>query len=259
MIKSRNLRCMTPVALGVACALQSPIAVSQGEPLLEEIIVTAARRDQTVQEIPYNINVLTDEQLAQTGVSDSVNMVRLIPGLTMIDQGPRVSGNRNTYNIRGMNVDASNNNDDNPSISQATVSTYLGEVPVYFPMKLVDLQRIEVLRGPQGTLYGAGSVGGTIRFIPKKPSTESSTVEVRGELSQTDGAGDPSYDLSITGNFPISDRAAFRATVGHEYLSGFIDAIGLIEQTGSQMYPGEIVLADSNDILGSGTVQAAPI
>ncbi|MDH3466151.1 MAG: TonB-dependent receptor [Gammaproteobacteria bacterium] len=236
--------------------MQSPIAQAQEDVLIEEIIVTATRRNQTVQEIPYNINVITANQLAQTGISDPASLVRLVPGLNIVDEGPRVSGNRNTYNIRGMNVDAANNNDDNAPISQATVSTYLGEIPVFFPMKLVDLERVEVLRGPQGTLYGAGSVGGTIRFIPKKPSTDGTTLDATAELSATDGAGNSSYDIALTANFPTSDKTAFRATVGHEYLSGFIDAIGLIEDTGTPKNPGEIVLADPLDILGSGTVQA---
>lgn len=254
-----NSRLRTPVAVGVAIALQTPLAHGQSDPVLEEIVVTATRRDQTVQEIPYNIDVVTADQLAQTGVSDPGALVRLVPGLTIVDEGPRVSGNRSTYTIRGMNVEAANNNDDNPGISQSTVSTYLGEVPIFFPIKLVDLERIEVLRGPQGTLYGAGSVGGTIRFIPKKPSTAGTTVDVMAELSDTDRAGDASYDVNLTANIPLSDRLAFRATVGHEYLSGFIDAIGLIEDTGTPRSPGEIVLADPNDILGSDTVPAAPI
>jgi outer membrane receptor protein involved in Fe transport len=223
----------TPVAVAIAMALNSPATLAQEDRALEEIVVTATRRDQTVQEIPYNISVLTDALLAETGVSDPYNLVRLVPGLSIVSEGPRVSGNRNTYSIRGLNVDPSNNNDDNPGISQPTVSTYLGEVPVFFPMKLVDLQRVEVLRGPQGTLYGAGSVGGTIRFIPKKPMTDRTTVDFFAELSDTNEAGDPSYDVRATANFPLSDNSAIRLTAGHEYLSGFIDANGLIEHTGT--------------------------
>ena len=239
----------TPVAVGIAIALQASAIQAQDDGLLEEIIVTATRRAQTVQEVPYNINVVTSEQLAQAGVNDSISLVRLVPGLTIFDEGPRVSGNRGTYSIRGMNVQAANNNDDNPPISQATVSTYLGEVPIFFPFKLVDLERVEILRGPQGTLYGAGSVGGTVRFIPKKPDTENTTFDVWAELSSTDGASDASYDVSLTANIPLSDTVAFRGMVGHEYLSGFIDAVGLIEDTGTPRSPGEIVLADPADIL----------
>ena len=249
----------TPVAVAVALALNLPPAMAQSDDLLEEIVVTATRREQTVQEIPYNINVVTERQLNETGVSDPFNLVRLVPGLNIVDEGPRVSGNRNTYSIRGLNVDPSNNNDDNPAISQSTVSTYLGEVPVFFPMKLVDLQRVEVLRGPQGTLYGASSVGGTIRFIPNKPSTERTTFDVFAEVSGTDEAGEASYDVRATANFPVAENSAIRVTAGYEHLSGFIDAVGLIEQTGTPRNPGEIVLADPNDILGSDTVPAPPI
>ncbi len=113
-----------------------------------------------------------------------------------------MSGNRNTFSLRGMNVDARNNNDDNPGISQSTVSTYLGEVPVYFPLRLVDLQRVEVLRGPQGTLYGAGSVGGTLRFIPNRPSPDAFDLDVWAETSVTDESDDLSFDAGLTVTCP---------------------------------------------------------
>ncbi len=255
--------CRTPLAIGIAIALQSQLATAQqSQPQvtrIDEVLVTATRRAQAVQDVPYNISVVSSDLLAETGVSDASSLVRLVPGMTIVDEGPRVSGNRSTYALRGMNVDARNNNDDNPGISQSTVSTYLGEVPVYFPLKLVDLQRVEVLRGPQGTLYGAGSVGGTIRFIPNAPSVDAFDLDVWAEMSTTNHSGDLSHDAGLTINIPLSDVAAFRASVGREYLSGFIDAIGLIEQTGTPRHPGEIVLADPNDILGSGTVTAPPI
>jgi outer membrane receptor protein involved in Fe transport len=263
VLKTIVSRRHTPLAAGIALALHAPGAMAQqSEPQIgriEEVIVTATRRAESVQDVPYNINVISPDMLTVTGVSDASSLARLVPGLLVTDEGPRVSGNRNTFNIRGMNVDPRNNNDDNPGISQSTVSTYLGEVPVYFPLKLVDLQRVEVLRGPQGTLYGAGSVGGTIRFIPVQPSTSEVTFDVWTELSATDESDDFSYDAGLTVNLPLSDRAAFRASVGHEYLSGFIDAVGLIERTGTPRNPGEIVLADPGDVLGSGTVPAPPI
>ena len=209
---NRHLR-KTPIALGVALALQQPPAVAQ-EARLEEVLVTATRRAVTVQDIPYNINVVTGEQLRAAGISDVVELVRLVPGLTILNEGPRVSGNRNTYNLRGMNVDAAGNEDDNPRISQATVSTYLGEVPMFFPMKLVDIARVEVLRGPQGTLYGASSVGGTIRFMPEAPRLDETTVQLMGEFSQTEESGDLNYDGNIVVNLPLSEQLAFRGYFG---------------------------------------------
>jgi outer membrane receptor protein involved in Fe transport len=245
--------------LAIAIVLHPGPDLAANETLMEEIIVTASRRAQSVQDIPYNISAITADQLANAGISSSSELVRMIPGLNLVDEGPRVSGNRNNFNIRGLNVNGSKNNDDNPEISQPTVSTYLGEVPMFFPLKLIDLDRVEVLRGPQGTLYGAGSVGGTIRFIPNKAEFDRRTVDLKAELSSTDHAGDLSYDASVVANLPLSERVAFRGNVGREFLSGFIDAIGLIEQTGTPRYPGDIVLADPDDILGSGTVQAPPI
>ena len=223
--------------------------------MLEEVIVTAQKRAENVLDVPISISVFDADSIEQLSARNLSDLGKFTAGVFMNNDNSL----QPTYNIRGMNVDPRNNNDDNPSISQATVSTYLGEVPVYFPMKLVDLERVEVLRGPQGTLYGAGSVGGTIRFIPRKPSTEGTTFDVMAELSDTDGAGDTSFDLALTANFPMSDSSAFRATVGHESLSGFIDAVGLIERTGTPWTLGEIVLADPLDILGSDTVQAPTI
>ncbi len=126
-------------------------------------------------------------------------------------------------------------------------------------MKLIDIERVEVLRGPQGTLYGAGSVGGTVRFIPRAPEFDRKTLELQAELSTTDHAGDLSYDAAVVSNLPLSENVAFRGYVGREYLSGFIDAVDLIEHTGTPRDPGEIVLADPSDILGSGTVRAPTI
>ncbi|MDA9722356.1 TonB-dependent receptor, partial [Luminiphilus sp.] len=239
-----------PIALGVAVALQPAVAFA-AETTLEEILVTATRRDVTAQEIPYNINVITGDQLISTGVSDVIDLVRLVPGLTVINEGPRVSGNRSTYSLRGMNVDAQGNEDDNPRISQGTVSTYLGEVPMFFPMKLVDVSRVEVLRGPQGTLYGASSVGGTIRFMTEKPRLDETSLQINGEFSQTEDSGDPNFDGHIIVNAAITDQLAFRGYAGHERLAGFIDAVGLIQQTGTPRNPGEIVLQNPGDILGS--------
>ncbi len=246
-----------PIVAGLAIALtwESPASHAQS-PRLEEVVVTATRRDQSVLDVPYNISVLSSEALRQTGISDISSVVRLVPGLSILGEGPRVSGNRSTYSMRGMNVDKANNNDDNPGISEATVSTYLGEVPVFFPLKLVDIARVEVLRGPQGTLYGAGSVGGTIRFIPEAPRIDQTTLDLMAELSQTRKAGDPSHDLQATLNLPLAEKLAFRGSLGRQYLSGFVDAVGLIQQTGSPRNVGEIVLADPSDILGSDTLPA---
>ena len=202
-----------PLAVAVGLAIQSTSMQAQeatSGAALEEIVVTANRRTESVLEVPYNITALSADQLEAAGVSDISGMVRMVPGLSSFDEGPRVSGNRNNFNIRGLNANTLGNEDDNPRIGQATVSTYVGETPVFFPLKLVDLDRVEVLRGPQGTLYGSGSVGGTVRFIPNKPDFDGFTLDVNAEASLTKKSDDVGYE----GNLPSTYHSAKHSLCG---------------------------------------------
>lgn len=222
-----------------------------------EIIVTAGRRSQLLTDVPSNISAVTGAMLDDAGVSDLSNFTRLIPGIVILDEGPRVSGTRNTLIIRGLNANGMNPNDDNPSNTQEAVSTYFGETPVFFPMKLVDIDRIEVLRGPQGTLYGSGSVGGTVRIIPNAPDLTAVSGEVTAEVSLTDHSGDTNYDIYAMVNLPIAPTAALRMSGGHQYLGGFIDALGLVQMDrGDKFDPGTPVLADPSDPLNSPAAAA---
>ncbi len=250
------------VAVAVAAALYgthsgAQTAVSQDSGL-EEIVVTATRRAQSVLDVPYNITAVSADSLAKLGVTDTSALVRIIPGLNDADAGTRGSGLRSNYTLRGLNADAASPGDDNPRLNQPTVSTYLGDTPITYPsLKLVDLERVEVLRGPQGTLYGSGSIGGTIRFIPKKAELNKTTVEVSQEGSSTEHAGDLGYDGRVTVNIPAGDNAAFRATVDYQRVAGFIDAVGLVQQTGTPLHPGDVVLADPAHPLTSPAAAAA--
>ena len=248
-----------PLSIAVGLAIQSTSIQAQESQigmLLEEVVVTASRRSESVLDVPYNITALTADQLKSSGVSDISALIRMVPGLSTFDEGPRVSGNRNNFTIRGLNASAANNGDDNPLVGQSTVSTYLGETPVFYPLKLVDLNRVEVLRGPQGTLYGSGSVGGTVRFIPNKPDFDGFALEVNAETSFTKDSDDVGYEGNIIVNVPISDSLAFRGLVGHEATAGFIDAVSLVQQTGTARNPGAVVLADPTDILNSPAAAA---
>jgi outer membrane receptor protein involved in Fe transport len=253
--------CRRPLGIAIAAVLYGTGLPALAEEAandysLDEVVVTATRRSESVLSIPASIQAISGKQLSNAGVSDLSGLVRLAPGLSIFDEGPRASGNRNTFNIRGLNADNVNNNDDNPSLTQSAVSTYLGEIPVFFPFKLVDMDRVEVLKGPQGTLYGASSIGGTVRFIPNAPDPKNLSVDVNAKLSMTQHAAEPSYDGSVTLNLPIGPTSAIRATVGHEYLSGFINADGLVQQTGSASNPGQINLQNPSDFLGSAPANA---
>jgi len=252
-----------PLRIAIAVALYGIGGFARAETsdngALEEIVVTATRRSTSILDTPYTIQAVSGQDLANSGVSDISNLVHLVPGLAIFDEGPRVSGNRNTFSIRGLNADNAYNNDDNPSLSQPAVSTYFGETPVFFPFKLVDMDRVEVLRGPQGTLYGASSIGGTVRFIPNAPDPSALTADVNAKISKTEHASDPSYDGSIAVNIPLNDKSAIRAVVGHEYLSGFINADDLVQQTGTAMNPGSIILQNPANFLTSPPAQAPPV
>ena len=183
MLSRSKLRAAVVSTLAGGAAM-STAGTATAQEALEVIIVTATRRAQSVLDVPYNISAFSAEDLARSSVKDFSDLSRMVAGLSYIDQGPDVRGNVNTFVLRGLGGSAADANAGVPRISTAPVSTYVGEAAVFFPLTTTDLERVEVLRGPQGTLYGAGSTGGTIRFIPKRPDTAQTTLEVSGELSK---------------------------------------------------------------------------
>jgi outer membrane receptor protein involved in Fe transport len=135
----------------------------------EEIIVTATRREQTVQEIPFNISAVSGAALEKANIIDSIDALRSMAGVSMFDRGYRNSGVTNGIVIRGINVDPGVNGDV-PLAAPPTVATYVDNTALFGNFILKDIERIEVLRGPQGTLYGSGSLAGNVRYIMKKPN-----------------------------------------------------------------------------------------
>jgi len=145
----------------------------------DEIIVTATRRAQSIQDIPFNIAAVGGEQIEKQGFDDISELIAYVPGINIVDQGGR-DGNRIV--VRGLNADPiSGGGGGAGSDGGGTVSTYVGEIPVFVDLRLNDLERVEVLLGPQGTLYGAGTLGGAIRYIPTKPQFDGASAEVRAE------------------------------------------------------------------------------
>src|SRR6202012_580026 len=115
-------------------------------------------------------------ELEENHVQSLADLTRMIAGISFVDQGPT---SRSNFVLRGMNA----NSTDHPSPNTvAPVSTYIGETPLFIPLNIDDLERVEVLRGPQGTLYGSGSLAGTIRFIPKKPDLNGVAASGNGDV-----------------------------------------------------------------------------
>jgi len=185
-----------------------------------EIIVTAQKREATLQEVPFSVAALTDEQIRNTGSTNIVELARNVSGLAITDLGPGQS----QVAIRG--ISAGQVVRDQPGVKEQ-VGIYLDESPIsvalFTPdLDLFDLQRVEVLRGPQGTLFGAGSLAGTVRYITAQPQID--LLEGAAELSLNDGT-DSEFGGSIKGmvNLPVGNSAALRIVGYYNELAGFID------------------------------------
>jgi len=202
----------------------------------EKILVTATRRVNDVQDIPVNIMALSASQLERDRVYDLVDVAKWVPGLTVVDQGGRSS---NTIIVRGLNTDSLGPSGTNSG--GGTVATYLGEIPLYLDLKLTDMDRVEVLIGPQGTLYGAGTLGGAIRYIPKKAEMDISSAKVYGDINSVAHSDSIGNTFGAIVNLPlIDDTLALRASFQHFKDPGFIDYAYVVQEIGvSNPQPSE--------------------
>lgn len=215
------------LAIGAALAATSPIAVAQSDADgggLEEIVVTATRRDASVQDIPYNISALSGSALEAQNVVDQYDVLRAMHGVTVVDRGYRNSGTVNSIVIRGLNVDNGANGDIMLN-AVPTVATYYDNTPLFANFLVKDIDRVEVLRGPQGTLYGSGSLGGTVRYISNLPDATAFDAKVSLDYGETSGSGGNNLGLDAMVNIPIGERTAIRANYSRIDNDGIIDYI----------------------------------
>jgi outer membrane receptor protein involved in Fe transport len=223
---------LKPLAAAIATALATGYAtatLAQSAPL-EEIIVTASRRESTIQELPFNIAAIGADRLEDQRLTTLAELSRWVPGLTVVDQGPRASS---LMTVRGLNVRSVDASEFLDNSSGGTVGTYLGEIPLYLDFKMNDIERMEVLIGPQGTLYGEGTLGGAVRYIPKAPDTKDFGLEAHGNLYGLSHSDSEGYKADFVVNAPIvEDKLAFRASVGYVHDPGFIDYPYLVRQPG---------------------------
>ncbi|MEH6593356.1 MAG: TonB-dependent receptor [Halioglobus sp.] len=227
MSKNRIFR-LSAMSAAVASVLVSGQVQAQ-QNTLEEVIVTASRRAESIQDIPLNISAISGTMLQDQRLDDLTDIARAVPGLTFADEGSRST--TNNIVMRGLNTNNSGPTGEVP-YSTSGVGVYMGEIPLYVNLRTHDLERVEVLIGPQGTLYGSGTLAGAIRYIPNKPQFDEFTGEVRGDLYQNDEADDMSYSAGLTLNIPISDTFAIRANVDYNDDSGFIDYNYIVRESG---------------------------
>ena len=192
---------------------------------LEEITVTAEKRASTVQDTPISITAVSGADLVERGIVDFATLAGETPGISMRQNGP----GQTEFEMRGMTSSGGNS---------PTVGFYLDDVPMTSPAQaqngkvvidpsLYDLNRVEMLRGPQGTLYGAGSMGGTVKLVTNQPDTQEFHASGAATTSETAGGG---FNYTVNGmvNLPLIDnRLALRLVGTDSHTSGWIDRIVL--------------------------------
>ena len=249
-MKSSNMFIKKPLVVAVSGVLAgtSPVVMAQsaddGADVLEEILVTASRREQRIEDIPYNISAVDGSDIEDQNILDSAELMRSIAGVSVIDRGYRNGGHVNSLIIRGINVD-NGVNGDVPLSAAATVATYVDNTPLFANFLLHDIQRVEVMRGPQGTLYGSSALGGTIRYIMNRPDASEFDASVGVTYGQTEHSDGDNVAIDGMVNIPLSDTAAFRLSAGSVENEGVIDYVNLY-----QLQDGKpVVLSDSGECL----------
>ena len=205
-------------AVAVALALGSTAATAQE---FEEITVTATKRESTLQDVPFSINAQTQEDIQRAGAGSLEDLARNVAGLTIQNLGPGQS----QVAIRG--VSAGQIVRDQPGVKEQ-VGVYMDESVISLSLftpdfDLYDLSRVETLRGPQGTLFGSGSIGGTIRYITNKPDPTAFDGSLELNLNSITDGGTGGHIKGMV-NIPMSDTAALRAVAYTTEYGGFMDA-----------------------------------
>lgn len=189
------------------------------DPQLNEILVTATRRTEPLSKVPLSVTAVSQEQMDQLGVKDIQDLVRYVPGVSIDTTGT------NAISIRGISSSA----------GAGTTGIYIDDTPIQMRSigfnpddtlpRTFDLERVEVLRGPQGTLFGSGSEGGTVRYILTPPSVSETSTYARTELSYTK-YGEPSYEAGVARGQPLIDGTlGIRASAWYQRIGGWIDKV----------------------------------
>jgi len=224
-----NIQHNARLPLFTAIALMSAASfAADTTPITEEIIVTSSLRDTSLTNFAGAITVVDREQLAfASSLSD---IARFTPGLTVIDTGPR---NPSPVIIRGLRLDSIGTYD--LGGDGGSVASYIDHIPLqgnFVPpsLNLKDMQQVEILRGPQGTLYGNASIAGLVRYVTAKPDLSRNSVDVGTRISQTRHSNGINHDTDLVINAPlIDDVLGVRLLLSGERNQGFIDNPWLLE------------------------------
>src|SRR6202049_1333053 len=199
-------------------------AASSGS--LQEVIVTANRRTENMQDVPISIQALTGETLTQLNVTTFDDFIKFVPNVTTAGSGP----GQNSIFMRGLSVGVTGQQGTGTTGPIPNVAVYLDEVSGALPGRnmdvyAADIERIEVLEGPQGTLFGSGAQAGVLRYITNKPKLDKTEGNVNAGYSYT-AHGDPNSNVDATLNLPlIADTLAIRAVIYNDSRGGYINNV----------------------------------
>lgn len=225
---ARNLKTVKTILLAGISALSSTSALAQTDAAAENsdagvITVTAQRREQSINEVPMSINSYDKKLMDQQGIRGIDDLARYTPSLTF-NRAASINGQSSTISIRGLDS----------SVGSSTTAIYIDETPIqisnvgYFGgnpyPQIFDLDHVEVLYGPQGTLFGASAEGGAVRFITPGPNYDALHTYARAQVSFTEH-GAPSYETGLAMGAPITDNLAFRMSGWYQRTGGYIDQV----------------------------------
>ncbi|HWN06127.1 MAG TPA: TonB-dependent receptor [Steroidobacteraceae bacterium] len=234
----------TPVASAVLLALASPSLLAQDTTALGEVIVTAQKRAENLQDVPISLESLNNESLEQLNVQNFKDYVKMLPTVTQAAGAGGGIGGGSGFNLVYMRGVATGG-DGQATTSQPSVGTYLDEQPITtvqgnLDVHLYDIARVEALAGPQGTLYGASSQAGTIRIITNQPDPGGFEAGYSLEGNLVDG-DDSGYVLEGFVNIPVSENAAIRLVGWTLQEGGWIDNVAA-----TRLYPGDAANPDDD-------------
>ncbi len=237
--------------IGLILHGSAALAADTGE--LDEIVVTASRRDEGISKAPYNISAYGGEALKNGNITSIAALSQQVPNFVIIDSGARNTASQVPI-MRGLNVSQTSGQVDQPRLFQPAVGTYLGNAPMEPGLPLFDVERIEVLRGPQGTLYGAGTLAGAVKVVPIEPKLGVFSGSVSGSGANVSHADKSSYDAVGAVNIPMGETVALRLAGKYQYDAGFIDVKNVLAREGGNYGPGVPVLADPSNVASSAPV-----
>ena len=214
----------------------------------ETVIVTATRRNEAASKIPFNITAITEEVLREENITDIKKLIAQSPAISAPENPARFA---DSVTVRGLNVSPVNANN-LEYFARSTLAYYLDDTALpNIGLRIKDIARVETLLGPQGTLYGAGSLGGTVRYITHKPRLDKTEGKINTSFWQVKNGG-LSNDTDAMLNLPLGKTLALRASVARLDEKGWIDRLSNPPwRTGADAWttqptPGKSVYADDN-------------